>query len=224
MAYLYEEMRQSFLSGHDHATIVTACALLEYTLKSAVFAEHHLKNGRKFDRAKWDLIDGMTTEQIIKHAGTVGIVDKSLKKRLISFNNTIRKQYMHGSTPAGLKDHKMSVLQASLITGDVGRVSIDVGDDIVMQRMLRVTLDRDACEHVVRFVFVVVQFLADQKHAKVTEWKSRNAPFVPTVEQMKRAADNLENAGIGNAIGIVAEFPSLKDLESFNEPTEGAEG
>lgn len=96
-AFLHEEMRQCYLQGLDHAAIVTACAVLEFTIKAAIFFEEDIKAGREFDQAKWDEIEGMEFSPLISRARSVGIITKDGHRVLDGFRKAVRNNYMHGA-------------------------------------------------------------------------------------------------------------------------------
>lgn len=47
-AYLHEEMRMSFLNGHDHCALVTSCALIESAVKNSIHFHSFVKADREF--------------------------------------------------------------------------------------------------------------------------------------------------------------------------------
>jgi len=110
VAYLHEEMRQCYLNGHDHATLVTACALIDFAVKDAIEFEMFVKAECVFNADEWDKIDKLRFGDVINMAKRRGIVTKEEWKQLDWIREHIRNVYMHGQTPDWIK----GVLAASL--------------------------------------------------------------------------------------------------------------
>ncbi len=98
-AYLHEEMRQCYLNGNDHAALVTACALIDSTIKDAIEFERFVKADCVFNPDEWDRIDALEFGDAINMAKRRGIIRKDEWKKLEWLRKHIRNVYMHGQTP-----------------------------------------------------------------------------------------------------------------------------
>ena len=122
--YLHEEMRQCYLNGHDHAALVTACALIDSTIKDAIHLSAFVEADCVFDVAEWDKIDAMKFGQAINMAKSRGVVAKAEWEELEWMREHIRNVYMHGQTPHWIKDKDDTVYIGDVMTGEVNKVRV----------------------------------------------------------------------------------------------------
>jgi len=64
-AYLHEEMRQCYLNGNDHAALVTACVLIDSSVKDAIQFDSFVKADFVFSPGEWDKIDALKFGDVI---------------------------------------------------------------------------------------------------------------------------------------------------------------
>lgn len=204
--YLHEEMRQCYLNGNDHAAIVTACALIDSTIKDAIHMQAFTKADCVFDPDVWDKIDAMKFGQAINMAKRRGIVTKDEWKKLEWLREHIRNVYMHGETPHWIKDKKDTVMIGDLDTGKVEKVTVNVREDIVLQRTVRIVADRNVCEQVVALVDGFARMLNTRSIKDLEEWKKMNASK-PTREQVDRVLRSMQKQGLEADLIITADYP-----------------
>ncbi len=203
--YVHEEMRQCYLNGHDHAALVTACALIESTIKDAIHHDAFVKADCVFNADEWDKIDGMTFAKAVNMAKSHRIVTKDEWEKLEWFRKHIRNVYMHGQTADWIKDKDDTVFKGDLQTGEVDRVQVSVREDIVLQRLIRIGADRNVCDMVVALVDGFVRVLTMRSIKALEEWKKENASK-PTREQVERALENMQKKGLEAGFIITADY------------------
>ena len=190
--YLHVEMWFSFLNGHDHAAIVTGCALLEYAIKDAVFFEQYLKADKVFDRSSWDKIDSMTLDPLVRCARKHGIISEEAEQRFLTFKDNVRNKWLHGGTPPNVKASSIpEVIEANYRTGEVKKVRVDLGTNLAFQRIGRILADRETAPGVVAFVDESVCALLYQNEQKNVAWQQVHGDTPPSKAQMDRALDNI---------------------------------
>ena len=216
-AYLHLEMWLSYLNGLDHAAVVTACALLESTLKSALYLLHHVDAGFEFDRKAWDAIDEADFGKVANMAKSKGLVTKEEWEKLEWFREHIRNDYMHGATPKWLKEYPADeFLKADVKTGEVSGAGGTLGDHLVPQRIVRVRADRDVCDEVVPLADRLVRVISANALAKVEKYK-RDNPSSTTVTQLEQVLDNIQKQGLNVGCVIMSEVP-----EDLPDPQTGS--
>lgn len=206
-AYLHEEMRQSYLNGLDHAAIVTACALLEYTLKEAVYSELHFRDERKFNKVKWNEVESKDFSTIMNWAKSLGILSKAGHKQLESFRNTVRNNYMHGTTPDRVKKTKWQVFDGNWKTGEVELREIELNEDLSLQRMCRLVYDRMQCAPVVEFVDKAVRDFLENRNLALKKWEEDHPGQKPTREQFDTVLTKLRDHGFEDGMAITRDLP-----------------
>lgn len=190
--YLHVEMWFSFLNGHDHAAIVTGCALLEYAVKDAVFFEQYLKADKVFDRSSWDKIDSMTLGPLVRKARKQGIISEKTENRFLTFKDDVRNKWLHGGTPPNVKASSISeVIEANYRTGEVKKVRMDLRTNPTFQRIGRILADRVTAPGVVAFVDKSVRRLLQQNEQKNVAWQQVHGDTPPSKEQIDRVLDNI---------------------------------
>jgi len=219
-AYLHEEMRQCYLNGHDHAALVTACALIDSTIKDAIEFEGFIKADCVFDPDEWDRIDALKFGDAINLAKRRGIVTKDEWKKLEWLREHIRNVYMHGQTPHWIKDKDDTVVKGNLETGEVEEVTVSAREDIVLQRHVRIAADRNVCEMVVALVDGFARVLTARSLKALEEWKKKNASR-PTHEQVDRILKNMKKQGLEAEFIITADYPD--DIPSAPEESNASE-
>lgn len=208
-AYLHLEMWLSYLKGLDHAAVVTACALLESTLKSALYLLHHAKAEFAFDRVAWDSIDELEFGRAASMAKSKGLVTKEEWQQLEWFREHIRNDYMHGATPKWLKDKPADdFVQAELETGEVKEAEGTLGDHFVPQRIARVAADRNACNEVVPAADRLVRIISANALANVEQYK-REHPSSATVKQLEQVLENIQKQGMDVNTLIMSDIPKV---------------
>jgi len=223
--YLHEEMRQCFLNGHDHAAIVVACALVDFAVKDAVYVEAFVKAGCEFNADEWDEIDGLSFGDAINRAKLCGVVSKKQWKHLEWIREHVRNVYMHGQTPHCIKDKDDTFWKGNLETGELTETTVNVRDEIVLQRVIRIAADRNICDQVVRLVDAIVRTLCARSDKAIALWKAKY-PFKHTRAQLERMIENMRERGIGPDFIITGDLPldsppATDDLSSNDDRTSG---
>ena len=209
-AYLHLEMWLSYLNGLDHAAVVAACALLESTLKSALYMLRHVEADLEFDRATWDSLDELEFGRAANMAKSKGLVTKEEWEQLEWFREHIRNDYMHGATPKWLKDKPADdFVQGELESGKVKEAEGTLGDHFVPQRIARVAADRNACNEVVPAADRLVRVMSGNALAKLEQYK-RDHPSSTTVKQVEQVLDSIQKQGMDVDTLIMSDVP--KDL------------
>lgn len=201
-AYLHEEMRMSFLHGHDHCALVTSCALIDFAVKNAIHFHSYVKANYEFKPDEWDKLDRLEFGQAINMAKRRGIVTKAEWKQLEWIRKEIRNVYMHGETPRWIKDKPATFVKGDLNTGEAEEVTCLVRDDIVVQRQVRIVADRYICDDVIRLVDKIVRKLVTGEVQVSEEWKRENGSK-PTREQVDRVLDTMRQKGLSQGDLIV---------------------
>ncbi len=190
--YVHLDMWWAFLNGHDHAAIVTACALLEHAIKDAIHFDVFIKADKEYDRTLWDRIEGMPFHNIVEYGRKQGVLTVDQERRFLDFKNKYRNKWMHGETPAYVKDwHLPEVIKADYKTGEVEKVPVDFGDNSMFQRVGRIAADRDAAPKVVHFVDEEVRELIAMNNRKNEKWQKEHGDAPPTPAQMDRVLENI---------------------------------
>jgi hypothetical protein len=192
--YLHEEMRQCYLNGHDHAALVTACALLESAVKVAIYVVELAKCGYVDNPDEWDKIDSLEFGPAVNRAKAQGLVTKEEWKKLEYMREFIRNPYMHGQTPDWVKDQDYEVMVGDLETGAVAEDSLRGRRDPGIQRVIRICADRNVCDWFVRFVDGCVRTLVARSRSLLDEQKKAN-PFNATPEQIERVGRRMQELG-----------------------------
>lgn len=206
-SYLHEEMRQCYHNGHDHAAIVTACAVLDSVLKDAIYFDEYIKADCRFARSTWDEIDGLEFGPLIHRARRNGVTDKKQHKALEWFRKNVRNVWMHGSTPPDLKDFVIvDVVQANLQTGRVRARAIKAGSNLPLQRMMRIVADRKWCAQVVPFADGMIRALTSACHGRLQEWSKRH-PGKSSRKRLERVLKHVEQRGINPDFIMVRDTP-----------------
>ena len=206
-AYLHEEMRQTYLNGHDHAAIVTACALIDFCVKDAIYFEQFVAQDCVFSPDEWDQIDRLEFGKAVNLAKTQGLVTKDEHKKLKWLRKHIRNVYMHGQTPPSLKQKDFDgLVEGNLETGEVTVNTVSLHDNIVMQRMMRLVMDRNTCEIVIPLVDRLVRSVSVRSQDILQDWKKRN-PSKPTVKQVQRVLAAMQHAGLDADMIVTSDYP-----------------
>jgi len=206
VAYLHEEMRQCYLNGHDHAALVTACALIDFAVKDAIEFGLFVKADCVFDAGEWDKIDQLRFGEVLKLAKSRGVITKAEWKQLDWLRQHIRNVYMHGQTPDWIKDKDDTIIEGDLATGEAKEQTVSVRDNIVLQRHIRIVADRNVCDEIVRLVDGFVRLLGTRAITALEEWKLKN-PSKPTVAQVERVLENMQKQGLQADLIITSDFP-----------------
>lgn len=205
-AYLHEEMRQCYLNGHDHAALVTACALLDFAVKDAIHFNLFVEADCIFNPDEWDKIDALKFGEAANLAKTRGIVSKQEWKKLEWVREHIRNVYMHGQTPHWIKDKNDKIIEGNLETGEVREVTVSARENIVLQRNVRIVADRNVCDQVVRLVDWFVRTLNGRALRRLDEWKKAN-PSKPTYQQVDRILQSMREEGLNANLITTADYP-----------------
>ena len=206
-AFLHEEMRQCYLQGLDHAAIVMACALLEFTIKADIYFEEYLKAGRQFDQAKWNEIESKEFAKLINWAKSLGLISKNGHKMLESFRVSVRNNYMHGSTPKRVKQTKLQVFEGNWQTGEAKIREIELGTDLALQRMYRVAYDRMQCEQVIPFVDQAVREHVANMNVKLGECEKKHPSPVASIEDLDAMMEKMKAQGFDGGMALIREVP-----------------
>lgn len=214
--YLHLEMWLCYLTGLDHAAVVTACALTEASLKASLYMLDFVDAGCKFDRTTWDAIDGMEFGRAANLAKTKGLVTKAEWRELEWIREQIRNAYMHGGTPGWLKDASPADFVAVDVgTGNMRELEGTLGDYLVPQRLARVAADRNACNKVVPFVDGLVRLLTGRALAALDEYR-RAHPNEVTEEQLKQVIASARAKGL-DLDGVIAPGVVKKERKREND-------
>ncbi len=206
--YLHLEMWLCYLHGLDHAAVVTACALLESTMKAALYLLHHVNARLEFDRAEWDKIDQLEFGNAAGMAKARGLVSKEEWEQLDWFRKYIRTDYMHGATPKWLKEYSADdFVKGDLNTGEVSDAEGTLGDHLVPQRIARLTADRDVCHQVVTGADRLVRVMSANSVAKVEQHK-RDHPASTTVKKVEEVLENIQKQGMNVDTVILSDVPT----------------
>lgn len=206
VAYLHEEMRACYLNGHDHAALVTACALIEAAIKDAIYFDQFIKDDCVFNPDSWDKIDELEFGNAINMAKGRRVVTKADWDRLEWIRQHIRNVYMHGQTPDWIKDKDEALVEGNLGTGEVRERTVAVRDNLAIQRIIRIAADRNICDTVVRLVDGLVRGLAGRAATALKEWKQKN-PSKPTREQVDRVLENMQRQGLSSDLIVMNDVP-----------------
>jgi len=200
-------MRQTYLNGHDHAAIVAACALIDFCVKDAIHFQRFVAADCVFNADDWDQIDGLDFGKAINFAKTRGIVTKDEHKKLEWIREHIRNVYMHGQTPPSLKDKDFEgLVEGNLETGEIKVKDVRLRDNLTLQRMMRLVMDRNTCEIVVPLVDGLVRKLSLRSQKMLEDWKKRNASK-PTLEQVERVLAAMQHAGLDADMIVTSDYP-----------------
>ena len=212
-AYLHEEMRQCYLEGLDHAAIVTACAVLEYTIKSAVYFEHSQKVAdRRFDQEKWDEIEKQDFSELINCGKSLGLISKKNHKTLDRFRDAVRNVYMHGATPEAVKSATVPIFEGNWQTGQGAIREIRLSSDLSLQRMYRLMHDRLQCAQIVHFVDAVVRHTLAWMNEHLAAWAKTHPTEQPTPEKINAIMDEMKRQGFDGSMAIMQQIPpELRD-------------
>ncbi len=205
-AYLHEEMRQCYLNGHDHAALVTACALLDFAVKDAIHFKLFVEADCVFNPDEWDKIDALKFGQAVNRAKRCGIVSKEEWKKLEWVRQHIRNVYMHGQTPNWIKDKQDTVIEGDLETGELREVTTSARENIVLQRNVRIVADRNICDDVVMLVDRLVRTLNTRSLRRLEEWKKVNVSK-PTYEQVDRILQSMREKGLDADLITTRDYP-----------------
>lgn len=220
-AYLHEEMRQCYLNGHDHAALVSGCALVESAVKAAIYWDEYVKTGGVFDRAVWDKIDKREFGNAIGLAKRRGVVSKDLHKKLDWVRKHIRNVYMHGETPPWLKNEQLDdVVVANMKTGKARQEDVCLGDNFELQRVMRLKADRDTCQEVIPLIDRVVRTIVNGSVEKLQRWRDAD-PFKPSRRHVVQMLDAMKRMGADADTILMSEIPD--DLMAGDEQTRGKE-
>jgi hypothetical protein len=184
-----------------------ACALVDFAVKDAVYTDVWVKADCRFDPDEWDKIDGLKFGQAINRAKSARVVSKEEWKQLEWLREHVRNVYMHGATPAWLKDKDVQgIIQANLDTGEVAERAVRLREDMTLQRYYRVGADRNICDEVVRLVDRLVRTLVGRSWKALNEWRAKN-PAGPTRAQVERVLQNMEKQGLQADLIIMSDIP-----------------
>ncbi len=207
--YLHLEMWMAYLCGLDHAAVVTACALVESTMKAGLYLLRFVENGCKFDRAVWDEIDALEFGRAANMAKSRGLVTKDEWTHLEWMREHIRNDYMHGATPKWLKDLPPdNFVVGDLATGEVRDAEGTLGDHLPAQRVARVAADRNVCKQVVPLADSLVRVMSKQAVTKVEEFKRAN-PSQHGLEDITSLLDEMQRKGIEVDRVLLRDLPSI---------------
>lgn len=205
--YLHLEMWMAYLNGLDHAAVVTACALVESTMKSGLFLLRFVESGCKFDRAMWDQIDALEFASAANMAKSCGLVTKDEWKQLEWMREHIRNDYMHGATPKWLKNISADdFVVANLATGEVRDAAGTLGDHLPAQRIARIAADRNVCNQVVPMADSLVRLMSKRAVAQVEEFKAAH-PSQHGPEDLTKVLDEMLRRGIDVGRIFVRDLP-----------------
>lgn len=206
LAFLHMEMAQCWLQGLDHAAILTACSLIEYTVKNALYAKKFVDDQCVFDRRVWDEIDGLDYSKAINWAKSQGVVTKDEWTFLEHVRDKIRNHYMHGATPDWLKDmHAPGVISADLATGEWKQHTAPLGDDLPLQRVFRMIADRNTCNQFVPRTHDIVDAISSRASKRLDDWRTANPTPAPTAEMFERVVRNIREAGHEPGLAVMSE-------------------
>lgn len=189
-AYLHKQMRICYMQGIDHAAILMACALIEFTLKSVIHFYKLLDSDKNFNPKVWKKLDKQTLGKLIPQARKLKILTKKQENILTKFNINVRTKWMHGATPPQARIVMPKVMDMNYVTGEVNLGPVNPDENIVIQRLIRCFIDRLWAERIVLTIDREVRAIhkkADKVHAK---WKKKNKSSPPTQEQLDRVYHN----------------------------------
>jgi hypothetical protein len=194
--YLHLEMWMAYLCGLDHAAVVTACALVESTMKSGLYLLRFVDDRCRFNRGAWDQIDGLEFAASANMAKRRGLVTKDEWKHLEWIREHIRNHYMHGATPKWLKDIPPDeFVVGSFETGEVRDAEGTLGDHLPAQRIARVAADRNVCKQVIPLADSLVRQMSERAVAKVEEYKAAH-PSQHGIDDLARVLNEMQRKGI----------------------------
>jgi len=196
-AYLHEEMRVCYLNGHDHAALVTGCALIDFAVKDAIEFDEFVKAGCVFNPETWDEIDVLQFGTSINRAKRRGLINRDEGHQLQWLRKHVRNVYMHGQTPHWVKDKDGDSLEGNLETGEIQERKGKTRDNIVLQRLARIAGDRNICDDVVHLIDKLVRALAARAMHALQEYRSRHPTTAPSNEQLGRILQSMKERNIG---------------------------
>lgn len=196
-----------YLNGLDHAAVVTACALVELSVKSAVYTNSFVEADCTFDSAEWDRVESLQFFPLIAEAEKRGVITRDEWEQLDWLRKHIRNVYMHGAAPNWLKDQEAEgVVVGDLETGDVSEQNIKLRDDLTLQRQYRIAADRNACNEVIPLADHYARTLARRSLERLEAWKAAN-PSKPTIDQVQRVIANMQKQGLEADRPIIRDIP-----------------
>lgn len=206
-AYLHEEMRQTYLNGHDYAAIAAACALIEFAIKDAIHFSMFVEAGCVFEASRWNEVDRLEFGKAINLAKTRGIVTKDEHKKLDWIREHIRNVYMHGETPPSLKEKDFDgLVEGNLSTGEVKKRTVKLRNNLTIQRFIRLIQDRNTCEMVIPVVDRLVRKLNNYCLELLKDWRAKHTTK-PTVKEVDKIMQAMQKAGFDAGFIITGEFP-----------------
>lgn len=154
---LYDEIRECILFELYGAAISLSAVLVEFSLKHAIIRK---KYGFVYDQNEWDRVESIELGPTIKEAKSLGIIDDTLEKQLISFKDSVRNPYLHYNIKKITSNVvARKVKRLDIKTKEVREVDLDAKDNPVVWGLAKRFVDREMVFKVFEFADKLVKDL-----------------------------------------------------------------
>lgn len=161
IGFLYDEIREAIIFGLNGAAISLSAVLAEFSLKHAIVKK---TRGDTYDKAEWDRIEDMELGPTITEAKTLGIIDDTQQKALISFKDTVRNPYLHYNIKKITKKVAANkVKKIDITTHKVEELDIPAEENPVLWSFAKKFVDRETVFDVFTFADKIVKELFEKK-------------------------------------------------------------
>lgn len=160
IGFLYNEIRECILFGLNGAAISLCGVLVEFSLKHAIVKKNR---GVTYDKTEWDRLEGKELGPTIEETEQLGIIDGKMKKKLISFKNTVRNPYLHYNIKKITKNVVANkVKRIDVNTQQVEEVNLLAKDNPVVWGFAKRFVDRETVFNAFNFADSTIKYLFEK--------------------------------------------------------------